>query len=75
MTLVVIRTSFNIDIIEFSIFFRFLDGANALEEGLKENGLEYSVHDEYGYLLTCPSGIGTALRAGVHLYIPQLLKV
>ena len=46
-----------------------------VEAKLNENGLEYAKHQDYGYLLTCPSGIGTALRAGVHMKLPRLLRV
>jgi len=55
-------------------FKTFSKALQQIEEKLKENGLEYSFHEDYGYLLTCPSGIGTALRAGVHMKLPYLLQ-
>ncbi|XP_057302807.1 creatine kinase M-type-like [Hydractinia symbiolongicarpus] len=52
----------------------FCKAMHELGENLTDNGLEFAFHNDYGYLLTCPSGIGTALRAGVHMKLPQLLR-
>ena len=32
-------------------------------------------NEHLGYILTCPSNLGTGLRAGVHVKIPHLSKV
>lgn len=32
-------------------------------------------NERLGYILTCPSNLGTGLRAGVHVRIPKLSKV
>lgn len=32
-------------------------------------------NERLGYILTCPSNLGTGLRAGVHVKIPKLSKV
>ena len=37
-------------------------------------GKEYMWNEHLGYVLTCPSNLGTGLRAGVHLKIPLLSK-
>ena len=55
--------------------FRFCKAMNQLELILKGNGMEFVYHESYGYLLTCPSGIGTALRAGAHMNLRRLTKV
>ena len=53
----------------------FTRALEEIQSKLTDAGLEYAIHKDYGYLLTCPSGIGTALRAGVHLKLPNLLAV
>lgn len=32
-------------------------------------------NEHLGYVLTCPSNLGTGLRAGVHVRLPKLSKV
>lgn len=32
-------------------------------------------NEHLGYILTCPSNLGTGLRAGVHVRLPKLSKV
>lgn len=32
-------------------------------------------NEHLGYILTCPSNLGTGLRAGVHVTLPRLSKV
>lgn len=34
--------------------------------------LQFSVHDRYGHLTSCPSNIGTTMRAGVHIQLKKL---
>lgn len=44
-------------------------------EGLfKEKGHEFMWNEHLGYVLTCPSNLGTGLRAGVHVKLPNLSK-
>ena len=44
-------------------------------EGLiKQDGSEFMWNKHLGYVLTCPSNLGTGLRAGVHIKIPNLSK-
>ncbi len=41
---------------------------------MKKKGLSYMWNAHLGYVLTCPSNLGTGLRAGVHVKIPNLSK-
>ena len=45
-----------------------------MESALAANGKELIWDKNRGFLLSCPSNIGTGLRAGVHLKIPYLSK-
>ncbi len=37
--------------------------------------VEYAFHDRFGYLTSCPTNTGTALRAGVMLHLPALMSL
>lgn len=39
-----------------------------------ERGWEFMWNERLGYILTCPSNLGTGLRAGVHVKLPLLSK-
>ncbi|GMH61402.1 hypothetical protein TL16_g03246 [Triparma laevis f. inornata] len=39
-------------------------------EGIE--GIEFAVSDDYGYVTSCPSNLGTGMRASVHVKIPNL---
>jgi len=54
------------------VFKRFCDGLIKVETLMKENGNEYMWNEHLGYVLTCPSNLGTGLRAGVHVKIPNV---
>ena len=41
---------------------------------MKKKGASYMWNEHLGYVLTCPSNLGTGLRAGVHVKIPHLSK-
>ena len=41
---------------------------------MKKKGLQYMWNPHLGYVLTCPSNLGTGMRAGVHVKIPLLSK-
>ncbi len=45
---------------------------SALE--LLEKKLDFAWDDALGYLASCPSNIGTAMRAGVHIRLPRLFR-
>jgi len=39
-----------------------------------ETVLEFERHDKFGYLTFCPTNIGTALRASVHVKVPKVAE-
>ncbi|XP_071960091.1 creatine kinase, flagellar-like isoform X1 [Antedon mediterranea] len=57
-----------------AVFTRFCNGLNKVEEAMKKNGYEFSWNEHLGYVLTCPSNLGTGVRAGVHVKLPKLSK-
>jgi len=54
------------------VFKRFCEGLTKVESLMKEAGNEYMWNEHLGYVLTCPSNLGTGLRAGVHVKIPHV---
>ena len=56
------------------VFQRFCEGLKKVEDVIKSKGKEFMWNEHLGYILTCPSNLGTGLRAGVHLKIPLLSK-
>lgn len=45
-----------------------------IEEIFKQAGHPFSWNEHLGYILTCPSNLGTGLRGGVHVKLPHLSK-
>merc|ERR1712026_660256 len=39
-------------------------------EGIE--GIEFAKSDQYGYVTSCPSNLGTGMRASVHVKLPNL---
>jgi len=39
-----------------------------------EKQLEFSYNDHLGYITSCPTNLGTAMRASVHIKVPHLAK-
>ena len=37
-------------------------------------GIEFATSDKYGYVTSCPSNLGTGMRASVHIKVPTLTK-
>jgi len=58
----------------YAVFARFCKAINAIEAELKKDGYEYMFSDHLGYILTCPSNLGTGIRAGCHVRLPLLQK-
>merc|ERR1712088_204416 len=56
------------------VFKRFCEGLTKIETLMKERGHSYMWNEHLGYVLTCPSNLGTGLRAGVHVKLPFLAK-
>lgn len=53
-----------------NIFRRFAKATQVIEDTLKEEGFEFMHNDHLGYILTCPSNLGTGLRAGAMVKLP-----
>merc|ERR1711868_59468 len=51
---------------------RWTGGLQQFEAYIKEAGAEYMHSDHLGYILTCPSNLGTGVRAGVHMKLEKL---
>ena len=45
-----------------------------IESLFKERKHAFMWNEHLGYVLTCPSNLGTGLRAGVHVKLPNLSK-
>ena len=58
-----------------AVFTRFCNGLKQVEDLIRKEGGEFMWNKHLGYILTCPSNLGTGLRAGVHIKIPHLSKV
>jgi len=54
------------------VFRRFCEGLTKFENAMKEAGNNFMWNEHLGYVLTCPSNLGTGLRAGVHIKIPHV---
>lgn len=54
------------------VFHRWCNGIAEVEKHMKSAGYEYMWNEHLGFVLTCPSNLGTGVRAGVHLKIPLL---
>lgn len=52
-----------------------LSSHGQVERLIQERGWEFMWNERLGYILTCPSNLGTGLRAGVHIKLPLLNKV
>lgn len=55
-----------------AVFTRWVNGLKGVENGVKEQGYDYMYNKDLGYILTCPSNLGTGVRCGVHIKIPKL---
>merc|ERR1711970_1545039 len=51
---------------------RWTGGLQQFENYIKEAGAEYMHNEHLGYVLTCPSNLGTGVRAGVHMKLEKL---
>uniref|UniRef100_G1S298 Creatine kinase B-type n=1 Tax=Nomascus leucogenys TaxID=61853 RepID=G1S298_NOMLE len=56
------------------VFTRFCTGLTQIETLFKSKDYEFMWNPHLGYILTCPSNLGTGLRAGVHIKLPHLGK-
>jgi protein-arginine kinase len=51
------------------VFKRLATAANKIEEKAK-----FANDEHFGYISTCPTNMGTGLRASVHINLPKLMK-
>ncbi|XP_078388460.1 creatine kinase U-type, mitochondrial-like isoform X3 [Cetorhinus maximus] len=56
------------------VFEKFCRGLKEVEKLIAEKGWEFMWNERLGYILACPSNLGTGLRAGVHIKLPMLSK-
>ena len=56
------------------VFTRFCSGLNKVESAIKAKGRSFMWNQHLGFVLTCPSNLGTGLRGGVHVKLPLLSK-
>lgn len=53
-----------------AIFTRFANATKAVKESLEGDGYGIMHNDHLGFILTCPSNLGTGLRAGAMVKVP-----
>jgi protein arginine kinase len=49
-----------------------LDAANEVDDWLESN-IQYAFDEKHGYLTSCPTNVGTGLRASVMMHLPGLI--
>jgi len=52
-----------------AVFTRLANAANSIEKEAK-----FAHDDHLGYITSCPTNCGTALRASVHIKLPKLMN-
>merc|ERR1711874_373624 len=57
------------------VFERLARGINAVQKSVKdESGKDFQISEKYGYLHSCPTNLGTGMRASVHVDLPGYTK-
>jgi len=51
---------------------RFMRACDAVQKVLKENGYDFMHNDHLGWVLTCPSNLGTGMRCGTMVRLPNV---
>merc|ERR1712233_223956 len=54
------------------IFKRFAAATEGIQKVLKAEGYDFMHNDHLGWVLTCPSNLGTGLRAGTMVMLPKV---
>merc|ERR1719313_2812344 len=54
------------------VFARFIRACDEVQKVLKSKGYDFMHSDHHGWILTCPSNLGTGLRAGTMVKLPIL---
>merc|ERR1711887_253034 len=58
-----------------AVFDRLARGINAVGESVKkESGKEFMLDPKYGFIHSCPTNLGTGMRASVHVDLPGYTK-
>merc|ERR1711892_1655598 len=58
------------------VFERLSKGIKAVQEAVKkESGKDFCLDKKYGYIHSCPTNLGTGMRASVHVDLPGWTKV
>merc|ERR1739848_818647 len=52
------------------VFARFIRACDEVQKVLKEEGYDFMHSTHLGWILTCPSNLGTGLRAGTMVMLP-----
>ena len=53
------------------VFARLARGIKAVGDAVKaESGKDYALSEQYGYIHSCPTNLGTGMRASVHVDLP-----
>ena len=55
-----------------SVVARFITACDQVEKSLKTDGTTFMHNNHLGYVLTCPSNLGTGLRAGAMANLPKM---
>lgn len=51
------------------------DGLKTLLDAVESvDGIDFATHEKFGYVTSCPSNLGTGMRASVHVKCPNLTK-
>jgi len=58
----------------WSVFARFCKISDTIQSAAQANGAKLMFNDRLGFLGTCPSNLGTGLRASVMIKLPELNK-
>ena len=57
------------------VFERLARGIQAIGDSVKaESGKEFILDSKYGYIHSCPTNLGTGMRASVHVDLPGYTK-
>jgi len=57
------------------VFSRLADGIAAIQSSVKaESGKDFQLSKKFGYLHSCPTNLGTGMRASVHIDLPGWTK-
>ena len=57
------------------VFSRLAKGIKAVQDSVKaESGKDFCLSEKFGYIHSCPTNLGTGMRASVHVDLPGWTK-